>query len=75
MTEQEKIRAIENAIPRKPIKHELGGGYYYTCPWIMCNNTVHRFDRYCSQCGQRLRFDKDDDVIEIIREGEKNGRG
>lgn len=75
MTEQEKTRAIENAIPRKPIKHELGGGYYYTCPWIMCNNTVHRFDRYCSQCGQRLRFDKDDDVIEIIREGEKNGRG
>ena len=74
MTEQE-IRAIENAIPRKPIKHELGGGYYYTCPWIMCNNTVHRFDRYCSQCGQRLRFEKDDDVIEIIREGEKNGRG
>lgn len=75
MTEQEKIRAIENAIPRKPIKHELGGGYYYTCPWIMCNNTVHRYDRYCSQCGQRLRFEKDDDVIEIIREGEKNGRG
>lgn len=34
MTEQEKIRAIENAIPRKPIKHELGGGYYYTCHWM-----------------------------------------
>lgn len=66
MTEQERIRAIENAIPRKPIKHELGGGYYYTCPWIMCNNTVHRFDRYCSQCGQRLRFEKDDDLIEIL---------
>lgn len=74
MTEQERA-AIENSIPRKPIVHELGGGYYYTCPWIMCNNTVHRYDRYCSQCGQRLRFEKDDDVIEIIREGKKNGRG
>lgn len=66
MTEQEKTRAIENAIPRKPIKHELGGGYYYTCPWMKCSNTVHRFDRYCSQCGQRLRFEKDDDLIEIL---------
>ena len=66
MTEQEKIRAIENAIPRKPIKHELGGGYYYTCPWIMCNNTVHPWNRYCSQCGQRLRWSKDDDLIEIL---------
>ena len=74
MTEQERA-AIENSIPRKPIIHELGGGYYYTCPWMKCNNTVHPWDRYCSQCGQRLRFDKDDDVIEIMREGEKNGRG
>lgn len=74
MTEQERA-AIQNSIPKKVKKHELGGGYYYTCPWIMCNNTVHRYDRYCSQCGQKLRFEKDDDVIEIIREGEKNGRG
>jgi len=66
MTEQEKIRAIENAIPRKPIKHELGGGYYYTCPWMKCNNTVHPWNRYCSQCGQRLWWSKDDDLIEIL---------
>lgn len=72
MTETEK--AIQNSIPRKPVKHELGGGYYYVCPWIRCNNTVHSWDRYCSQCGQRLRFEKDDDVIEILTSEEtKNG--
>lgn len=73
MTEQENQKALQNAIPIRPIRRELGGGYYYQCPWIMCNNTVHRWDRYCSQCGQRLRFEKEDDVIEILKEGDKDG--
>lgn len=72
MTEQER-RAIENSIPREPIKHELGGGYYYTCPWYSCGNTVHRWDKYCSRCGQKLLFEIEDEDREvyIVRNGEE----
>lgn len=72
MTEQERA-AIENSIPREPIVHELGGGYYYTCPWMSCGNTVHKWDRYCSKCGQRLLFEKDDEQrdVYIVKDGEE----
>ena len=58
MTRQERNKAIQNAIPQKPIRVELGGGYYYRCHWLKCDNTVHPWERYCSQCGQRLTFDE-----------------
>lgn len=72
MTEQERA-AIENSIPKKVKKHELGGGYYYTCPWAFCGNTVHKWDRYCSKCGQKLLFDKEDEEREvyIVKDGEE----
>ena len=54
MTNEERINAIYNAVPRKPQRHELGGGVYYTCHWLKCNNTVSRWDNYCSVCGQKL---------------------
>ena len=72
MTEQER-EAIDNAIPRKPTAHELGGGIYYTCHWLKCGNTVHRYDRYCSACGQRILWDKDDmqREIYILKDGKE----
>ena len=57
MTKQERNKAIQNAIPQKPIRIELGGGYYYKCHWIKCNNTVHQWKKYCNQCGQRILWD------------------
>lgn len=73
MNQSEIEKAIQNATPQKPIKHELGGGYYYTCPWLKCGNTVHKYDRYCSQCGQRLSFDDYyvDDFEKLFYEGEE----
>lgn len=46
---------------RPPIKHELGGGYYYTCYWLTCNETVYRYWRYCPYCGTKLLWDEEDD--------------
>lgn len=63
MTEQERI-AIENSIPRKPTKHELGGGYYYTCYWIKCGETLHRWWKYCPNCGNRIDWSEIDDFLE-----------
>lgn len=60
MTKEEKDRAFENAEPKKPTVHELGGGIYYTCHWIKCNNTVHRWQNYCDQCGQKIDWSEDD---------------
>lgn len=59
MTEQEKTRAIENAIPRKPIKHELGGGYYYNCPILSCGETVKKWFEYCPRCGAKIDWSDD----------------
>lgn len=61
MTKQEREDAIQNAIPRKPIKHELGGGFYYQCPWIKCNESLKRYYRYCPGCGQKLLWENDYD--------------
>lgn len=38
----------------EPQRIELGGGIYYRCPWMMCNEDVNRFMNFCPGCGQRL---------------------
>lgn len=57
LTQQQRIDAINNAIPQKPIIHELGGDYYYKCHWIKCDNTVKRWQNYCDQCGQKIDWE------------------
>ena len=59
LTEAEVLIAIQNAMPQKPTRHELGGGYYFTCHWIKCNNTIHRWQEYCDQCGQKIDWEDD----------------
>lgn len=59
MTKQERYEAIQNAIPRPPVRVELGGGYYYKCYWLKCDNTLRRWERYCSKCGQKILWDDD----------------
>lgn len=46
--------------PKMAIREELGGGYYYRCPWITCNVIVKSEDRYCRACGQRIVFPNSD---------------
>ena len=52
--EERILEALRQQEPLPPIKHELGGGYYYTCHWLKCGETVNRFMEYCSKCGQRI---------------------
>lgn len=54
MTKQDRARAIQNATPQKPHKIELGGGFYYKCHWIKCNEDVKKWFEYCPACGQRI---------------------
>lgn len=44
---------------RPPIKHELGGGYYYTCYWLKCSEQLQRWWRYCPICGTPIRWEDD----------------
>ena len=53
LTGDDKTTAMQNAIPQKPRRYELGGGYYYTCHWLKCGNTVNRWQNYCDKCGQK----------------------
>ena len=55
MTKEEKIvYALEQQEPKPPRVFELGGGYYYKCFWLKCDNTVHEYQNYCDRCGQRI---------------------
>ena len=45
--------------PMKAIKEELGGGYFYRCPYLKCNKIVRSDQCYCGNCGQKLQFEED----------------
>ena len=60
MNKEQINNAIEKAIPKPPRVHELGGGIYYTCYWMICNESIHRWQRYCPMCGQRILWEDDD---------------
>lgn len=51
-TEEMKVRYT----PKMAVREELGGDYYYRCPWIACNKIVRSDMNYCCGCGQRLMF-------------------
>ena len=63
--EEMKIRNT----PKLAIKEELGGGYYYRCPWISCNKVVSSDWLFCPFCGQKIVFDKDDEYTANFRYG------
>lgn len=49
--------ALLNAIPKEPQVYELGGGYYFKCPWMSCNEDITRWHNYCPKCGQRIDWE------------------
>ena len=57
--EERIIYALRQQEPQSPIKHELGGGYYYQCHWIACGETVTKFMEYCPKCGQRIDWSEE----------------
>ena len=50
----------ERLRPKKAIKEELGGGYFYRCPYLLCNLTVRSDWEFCPYCGTKLVFEEDD---------------
>lgn len=54
VTEEKIVQALVQQTPLSPVTHELGGGIYYTCHWMKCGNTIHVYQNYCDQCGQRI---------------------
>ena len=64
LTNEEKIRALENAIPREPQIYELGGDIYYKCHWVKCGETLHKWMRYCPRCGNRIDWGCIDGFLE-----------
>ena len=51
---KEQVEAIERATPKPPRVFELGGGYYYKCFWISCNEDLTKWFNYCPHCGQKI---------------------
>lgn len=45
--------------PKRAIREELGGDYYYRCPYIMCDKIVRSDWEYCAYCGTKLIFEVD----------------
>ena len=51
---EKQIAALQKAVPKKPIKYELGGGYYYKCFWAACDGDINKWFNYCPYCGQKI---------------------
>ena len=64
LTRDEIQAAMLNSVPQKPLKVELGGGIYYKCKWLSCGETLHRWDRYCPGCGNKLDWSDYDDYFD-----------
>lgn len=56
-----KEKKNDNEIPQPPVVHELGGGIYYKCHWIKCNEDLKRWWRYCPSCGQKILWEGEED--------------
>lgn len=60
MNREEKIvDALQKQQPLPPVAHELGGGIYYTCHWMKCNETVYRWMNHCPACGQKIDWQEE----------------
>lgn len=46
--------AMQKQEARTPNVQELGGGYYFTCHWLSCGQTLNKYWEYCPKCGQRI---------------------
>ena len=57
--EERILEAMARQEPKEPTKVMLGGGYYYTCYWLACGETVNKFMNYCPKCGQALDWRED----------------
>lgn len=57
--EQKIVDALEKEYGRPPRKIELGGGFYYKCFWVSCNEDINKFYEYCPKCGTRIIWDDD----------------
>lgn len=58
-TDEEVTEALNDWDCRKPkevVKEELGGDFYYRCPWLSCNEIVKRGWVACPHCGTKLKF-------------------
>ena len=64
LTDEQRTDALMNAVPQKPNKHELGGGIYYTCHWVSCNETLNKWYNYCPKCGNRIDWGYENDFYE-----------
>lgn len=54
------LKIEEQRLQAMPVvKEELGGGYFYRCPWINCNEIIRSDWSYCPYCGQALMFEND----------------
>lgn len=54
--EERILEAMAKQEPKEPRRIELGGGYYYKCYWLSCDNDISTMDNYCSRCGQRIKW-------------------
>lgn len=59
ITEQKIIELMERDYPREPRKIELGAGYYWRCPWLVCDKELNRWMDFCPGCGQRIQWENE----------------
>lgn len=57
LTEKRIVEALTKEQGKPPRKMELGGGFYYKCFWMACDENVNKFYEYCPKCGTKILWD------------------
>lgn len=57
LSQKQIEEALENAIPQKPRRIELGGDIYYKCHWLSCGESLNKWFKYCPKCGCKLDWE------------------
>lgn len=55
------VEAMAKQEPHTPRRIELGGGYYYKCHWLSCDETINKFMNYCPKCGFKIDWSMNND--------------
>lgn len=61
--EERIINALQKQEALPPVRHELGGGFYYKCHWLACDRDINTSMDYCPGCGQKIQWGEENETI------------
>lgn len=59
------VDAMKKQEKLPPRRFELGGGLYFKCYWMKCNEDLKMYYNYCPKCGQAIDWERGEDGTKL----------